>query len=120
MVYNGITYGAEKTMRVEHKPSVRVQGVLKRLGRDVKQARLLRRIPMRIVAERAGISRVTLQRVEEGSPGVSVGIVASVLNAIGLLRNLDGIVALDNDSVGLERIALGLPKRARVPKNILK
>jgi hypothetical protein len=41
---------------------------------------------MSVVAERAFTSRATLQRVEEGDPGVGIGIYAAVLYALGLLK----------------------------------
>jgi len=39
-------------------------------------------------AERALTSCVTLQRVEQGDPAVSIGIYAAVLHALGLVERL--------------------------------
>jgi len=62
--------------------------MLRKLGADIHDARHRRRLPMGIVAERAFTSRTTLQRIEEGDPGVGIGIYAAVLQALGLLEGL--------------------------------
>jgi len=49
-------------------------------------ARLRRKLSATLVAERAGISRSTLWKVENGNPSVAVGIYAAVLHA---LNNMD-------------------------------
>jgi hypothetical protein len=65
-------------MPTPHLPTMAVVRALRRLGGDLRTARLKRRLPMRVVAERAGISRATLQRVERGDAGVGAGVYASV------------------------------------------
>ena len=54
------------------------------MGEQIKLARMRRRYPVQVVADRAGISRATLWKVEKGDPGVAIGIYAKVLKAIGL------------------------------------
>lgn len=54
------------------------------MGEQIKLARIRRKYPVQIVADRAGISRATLWKVEKGDPGVAIGIYAKVLKAIGL------------------------------------
>ena len=60
--------------------------ILKTMGEQIKMARLRRRLSATLVAERAGISRSTLWKVENGNPSVAVGIYAAVLHA---LYNMD-------------------------------
>ena len=60
--------------------------ILKTMGEQIKLARLRRDLTAELVAERAGISRSTLWKVENGDPAVAVGIYAAVLHA---LNNLD-------------------------------
>lgn len=60
--------------------------ILKTMGEQIKLARLRRRLPTELVAQRAGISRATLWAVEKGSPSVAMGIYAAVLHA---LNNMD-------------------------------
>ena len=56
--------------------------ILKTLGEQIKIARLRRNLSMRLVSERAGISRATLWQVEKGSPSISIGIYAAVLHSL--------------------------------------
>ena len=60
--------------------------ILKTMGEQIKLARLRRDLTAELVAERAGISRSTLWKVENGDPAVAMGIYAAVLHA---LNNLD-------------------------------
>lgn len=73
-----------------------------------------RKLPMSVVAERAATSRPTLSRLEKGDPSVSIGIYASVLQALGLLDDLAGLADPARDSVGQQLMSAGLPKRARI------
>lgn len=58
-------------------------------------ARLRRSHSAETVAQRAGITRNTLSRVERGDPAVSLGIYARVLQALRLENDLATIAADD-------------------------
>lgn len=92
-----------------------VQRALRKLGGDIRDARLRRRIPTKIMAERASISRTTLNKVEKGEPGVSLGIYATVLFVLGLHDRLAELADIKTDAVGLELEAEKLPQRIRHP-----
>lgn len=62
------------------------ENILKTMGEQIKMARLRRKLSATLVAERAGVSRSTLWKVENGNPSVAVGIYAAVLHA---LNNMD-------------------------------
>ena len=62
------------------------ENILKTTGEQIKMARLRRKLSATLVAERAGISRSTLWKVENGNPSVAIGIYAAVLHA---LNNMD-------------------------------
>ena len=62
--------------------------ILANLGERIKLARLRRKLPVDLIAERAGISRSTVWAVEKGSPSVAMGIYAAVLNAIGMYATI--------------------------------
>ena len=62
------------------------ENILKTMGEQIKMARLRRKLSATLVAERTGISRSTLWKVENGNPSVAVGIYAAVLHA---LNNMD-------------------------------
>lgn len=94
---------------------------LRKFGRDIKDARRRRRISVAVMAERASISRVTLNKIEKGEPGVSFGSYAMVLFVLGLTEKLTEVVDIKHDEVGLELVEL--PKRIRkkrTPKSRVK
>ena len=93
-----------------------VQRVLRKLGRDIRDARLRRRIPTSIMAERASVSRTTLNKVEKGDSGVSFGIYATVLFVLGLADRIGDLADIRNDTVGLELAEENLPQRIRRSK----
>jgi len=97
-----------------HYPSPAVRKVLRRLGANIREARVRRKLPMSVVAERAGTSRPTLSRLEKGEPSVSIGIYAAVLQALGLLDDLAGLADPARDSVGQQLLSATLPKRVRI------
>src|SRR5437899_3549446 len=85
-----------------HSPiPIPVSRALRKLGHDLRDARRRRRIPVAIMAERASISRMTLNRLEKGDPGVSMGTYATVLFVLGMADRLADLADLRNDSVGL-------------------
>ncbi|NND73200.1 MAG: helix-turn-helix transcriptional regulator [Rhodothermales bacterium] len=97
-------------------PPNAVRRTLRKLGHDIKDARKRRGLSMEIVADRAFTSRKTLGRIEEGDHGVSIGIYASVLQALGLLDGLGDLADPSNDALGMSLASAGLPKRVRTPR----
>ena len=87
--------------------------ILKKMGEQIKLARLRRDLPVQLVAERAGISRASLWKVESGNPAVAVGIYAAVLHALGNMDKDLALVAKD-DEMGrqLQEFELLTRKRA--------
>ncbi|ETR68611.1 MAG: hypothetical protein OMM_04465 [Candidatus Magnetoglobus multicellularis str. Araruama] len=63
-------------------PPYAVVRSLKKLGSDIHSARLRRRIPSELLAERALISRSTLHKIEKGDP--SLGGARPKANLLGL------------------------------------
>lgn len=89
---------------------------LKKLGQNLRDARKRRRIPMQLTSERAGISRATLTKIEQGDEGVSFGAYAKVLFVLGMIERLAQLADPSLDELGLELEAENLPKRIRLPK----
>ena len=87
--------------------------ILATMGEQIKLARLRRNLSTELVAERAGISRASLWKVEKGDPSVAMGIYAAVLHA---LNNMDRdlLMVAKDDVLGreLQDINLLPPKRA--------
>jgi len=92
---------------------VPVARALRKLGNDIRDARRRRRIPVAIFAERAAMSRMTLNKIEKGDPGVSVASYANALFVLGLVERLAELADARNDAVGLALEEEHLPKRIR-------
>ena len=99
--------------RTPRRISIPVQRAIRKLGQDIRDARIRRRLPTALVAERAGITRVTLHRLEKGYSGVSVGVLGSVLLALDLLDRLQNVVDAQNDPLGRMLEEERLPQRVR-------
>jgi predicted transcriptional regulator len=97
-------------------PSIlpRLERLIADLGEKIKKARLRRAYSADMVAQRAGISRKTLYRVERGDPAVSIGIYARVLQTLRLESDL-GAVASD-DALGRKLQDASLESKQRAPK----
>lgn len=101
-------------MATPHTPTLGARRAIRKIGADLRKARLRRRLPMEVVATRAFVSRGTLARVEQGDAAVSFGIYASVMQALGLIGPLSDLVA--DDQVGEDLESERLPKRVRTRK----
>ncbi|WP_244285191.1 helix-turn-helix domain-containing protein [Acetobacter persici] len=101
----------EDFMPASFTPSNPVAESIQNLGLNIRQARIRRSISMQSLSEMANTSRSTIQKVEQGDTGVSMGIYASVLHALGLLGNIREAAALANDLEGQQLALESLPKR---------
>ena len=99
--------------RKTHPLPIPVARVLRQLGSNISYARRRRRIPVAIMAERASISPTTLNKVEKGEPGVSLGIYARVFFVLGLIDQVGNLADPGMDVLGLELAEEDLPKRIR-------
>lgn len=89
--------------------------ILISLGEQIKLARLRRRLPAELVAERAGICRATLWKVEKGDPAVAMGIYAAVLHALsGMDKDL--LLVAKDDELGRQLQDFGLLTKKRVSR----
>lgn len=89
---------------------------LRKLGQDLQDARKRRRIPTQLAADRAGISRATLSKIEKGDEGVSLGAYAKVLFILGMIDKLAQLCDSSVDRLGLGLQTESLPKRIRFRK----
>lgn len=90
-----------------------VRRALLKLGKDIRDARIRRRIPTMVMADRALINRMTLYKMERGDPTVSVAAYATVLFVLGLIDSFADIADVKRDEVGLSLDEERLPKRIR-------
>lgn len=93
----------------------KTQNILTQMGDQIRLARLRRHLTAELVAERAGISRVTLSNIEKGSPSVAIGSYAAVLHALnGMDKDL--LLVAKDDELGRKLQDLELPARRRAPR----
>jgi hypothetical protein len=90
-----------------------VRNALRKLGRDLRDARLRRRVATVIMANRALIDRKTLRKVENGDAGVSAGTYATILFILGMTDRFAELADARFDRVGLTLEEERLPKRIR-------
>jgi transcriptional regulator with XRE-family HTH domain len=91
-----------------------VKNALRKLGSDIRDARIRRRIPLEVMANRAFISRPTLIKIEKGDPGVGMGTYATVLFVLGMIDKLRELASARTDEVGLALEEERLPKRIEI------
>jgi hypothetical protein len=90
-----------------------VRKALAKLGADISVARRRRGIGAALLSERAFVNRKSLARVERGDAGVSMGIYASVLFALGMAERLGDLADIAHDPLGRVLAEEQLPKRIR-------
>jgi len=92
----------------------RVLRLLAGFGSHLKLARLRRKYSAETVAQRAGIARRTLSKVEQGDPAVALGVYARVMQVLRLEDDL-ALLAVD-DELGRKLQDAGIVAKLRAPK----
>jgi transcriptional regulator with XRE-family HTH domain len=90
------------------------QLILTALGENLRLARLRRKLSTIQVAERAGLGRTTLVKIEQGHPGVGIGQYLNVLHVLGLEKDL--LQVGQDDLLGRKLQDAGLLIKKRAPK----
>jgi transcriptional regulator with XRE-family HTH domain len=104
--------------RITAPPPPTLEEILRVLGENIKLARLRRRITTSMLAERAGMTRVTLRKIENGNSGVTMGAYAMVLFCLSLEKDLlllarDDVLGRKLQDAGLTHTRHRVPKRAK-------
>lgn len=95
------------TKAAQRTPSRYAQEAIALLGTAIRVARIEHNLKMDEVAERAGISRGLLRRIENGDPGVSVGAMFEAASVVGVplfeveRSRLGNHLALQNEKLAL-------------------
>ena len=91
-------------------PSVTKQ--VEALGHRLKLARLRRKLSTVLFAERMGVSRDTLSRLEKGDPNIALGTYMRALRVLGLDRDMDAVARDDELGRKLQDIDAQRPRRS--------
>lgn len=100
--------------KISEAPPAAVEEALNRLGRNIRTARLRRKLTRKVLAERIGVSRQVLAEIEKGKPTTAIAAYLGTLWALGLLRQLRDVADPDRDEEGKTL------ERARSPKTAPK
>jgi transcriptional regulator with XRE-family HTH domain len=92
----------------------RISRLLEGYGGNLKLARLRRKYSAETVAQRAGISRKTLSKAEQGDPAVALGIYARVMQVLRLEDDLQKLAV--DDLLGRKLQDANLVPKRRAPK----
>jgi transcriptional regulator with XRE-family HTH domain len=113
---NGYIVGIILLIMPRIKPPLlpRLSRLLRGYGENLKLARLRRKYSAETVAQRAGITRKTLSKVEKGDSAVALGIYARVMQVLRLEEDLAKL-AID-DLLGRKLQDTGLSPKRRAPK----
>lgn len=95
------------------------RSALAKLSRDLRDARLRRRLSMEDMAGRMFVSRHTVWRMEKGDASIGFGIIATALFILGLDDRLANLADQTEDIVGLDLDRERLPKRIRKRKSAI-
>ena len=98
--------------RITESPPAAVEYALRQLGRNLRTARLRRRLRIQDVADRIGASRFTVADLEKGKPGASAAAYFGALWALGLLNQADNLADPDRDEEGKVLESARSPRRA--------
>ena len=95
--------------------------LLEDMGERLRMARLRRRLQAKQVAERAGMSVMTLRAIERGSPGVTIGAYIAVMQVLQIEQDIAEVAKADVMGRRLQDATLVKsmkPRRAISPASI--
>jgi len=103
-----------RVSKISKSPPAAVEDILNRLGRNIRTARLRRKLSMEELAERIGTSRYVLADIEKGKPTTAIAAYLGALWVLGLLRDMREVADPDRDEEGK------ILERSRSPKTAPK
>jgi transcriptional regulator with XRE-family HTH domain len=96
--------------------SARASRAARQIGENLLIWRKLQNLTAAQLADRAGVSRTTLSKLEHGDAGVSLGVVLEVLRGLGRLDALVEATDPYESDLGRIRASQELPRRVRRPE----
>ena len=100
-------------------PPAAVERILIQLGRNIRTARLRRRMRLQDLALRVGVSRFLMSDIEKGKPTIAIAAYIGALWVLGLTDDLGNIADPDRDLEGKALENMYAPKTAPKRKKVL-
>lgn len=97
-------------------PPAAVTDALMRLGRNIRTARLRRRLTQLELAKRVGVSRFVVADLERGKASTGVAAYLGSLWVLGLLDQMVDVADPDRDAEGISLDRLRGPQRGSTPR----
>ena len=88
--------------------------MLTQFGENIKLARKRRKLTQTMLSERTGLSRLTLRKIEQGDPKVSLGHYVAVLGVLGLVD--DFLLLARDDELGRKLQDIELLRKRGEPR----
>lgn len=99
-----------RASRIVKAPPAAVEETLRKLGGNIRTARLRRKMRLVDLAKKVGISRYAMSDIEKGKPSTAIASYLGAVWALGLLDDMKEVADPDHDIEG--RIL----EKARAPK----
>ena len=104
--------------KIAESPPAAVHEALERLGRNIRTARLRRKLPQQELARRMGVSRFVVADIEKGKPTTGMAAYLGTLWALGLLADMRNVADPDRDEEGKTLERARSPKTAHRPRQL--
>ena len=104
--------------KISQSPPAAVSEALDRLGRNIRTARLRRKLPQADLARRMGVSRFVVSDIERGKPTTGVAAYVGALWVLGLLGQIRDVADPDRDEEGKTLERARSPRTARPSRSL--
>ena len=104
--------------KIAKHPPAAVEDALERLGRNIRTARLRRRMPQQQLAQHMGVSRFVVADIERGKPTTGIATYLGALWALGLLAHMRDVGDPDRDEEGKTLERARSPRTARPRRSL--
>lgn len=108
-----------KSNNIAKSPPAAVEKTLCQLGRNIRTARLRRKLRLEDLAQRVGTSRYVMSDIEKGKPTTAIASYIGALWALGLLEEMQFVADPDHDTEGKILEKVHSPKTAGKRKKAL-
>ncbi len=106
------------TNKLLETPPYAVESALKRLGANLRTARLRRQLSLQEIADKIGVSRFRVADAEKGKPSTSIAVYVALLWAMGLIDQFGRLADPKTDDEGSALARSREKTRARRSKDL--